>query len=920
MINPWRLTMLRILVSLFFVATMLVLHDGAVVGQSVQPKTPGVDAFGDPLPEGAVARIGTTRFRHGGKDLIGFSQDGKRLLYLGTGAIHAFDVVSGREAKSTRLAADNVRGFRRNRRFGGQESPLAVSADGKVVAVAQPGSGITVIDVEGGQERKQFASNSLFKNAQPYQVAAYLSSDGKYLLAGSDGRGERLPVAWFDTTTGERVQEIAAANNGFFLASQLSPDDKEVAALEVGNDNKMKLRFFDIGTGAEKRSVEVPGNNNNTFRFALRPDGKTMVVRDGTGGVLHLYDYTGDKELKEIRTFTDANNGFFLLTRDGKEMFVTGTGVVHHWDVETGKEIRQLVAPNLSMDNNQFFGPGGMPSSSSLALSRDGKTLAASGSQSFAVFETQSGKQLAGSSSGVSISVVLFTPDSKSLIVSNSENQVQQWAVPATKLERTLDKADIAAQPMNRGFDLFSGFMGKAQFSEDGKLLAVSLGAGGVGVWEAGTGKFRKVFGTDDNKQQNFGPDSVPVSFAFAPRGNMLAVGLQSGAVKLFDAASGEALRSWTWHSGSGRGGRADAGVMSLAFSPDGKTLAGGTMAGMSDGFPQIEVVLWEVATGNPRLRINGGVEGADKNQLVLIFSFIDEMALSLNFAPDGKTLAIGTFTGVHIADVFTGKEQMTYSGRMMFGKTATFSRDGKLLFLGKMDGTLRVLDAATGRTLRDFPGHSEAIYSLALSPDGTMLASGSDDSTVLLWPIAELRKPATAVAVRPAAKDLDGAWQELANADAGRAYKAMGLLAAAPAEATQLLKQHLKPIAPADPKLVEKLLDELNSDKFAVRDKANLELEKLGDLAALALRERLNAKPSLEMRQRMDKLVAKLNGPVQAPEMMQILRGIETLERIGTRPALEALTALAGGAPGHRVTEDARAAMQRLQKNLESQ
>jgi WD40 repeat protein len=911
--------MFRLLAPLPFVAVLSLIVSGTTVAQDAQPKTPAVDSFGDPLPDGAFARIGTTRFRHGGKDLLGFTTDGKALMYLGSGAIHLLDTATGREAKSIRLADGGPQSSRRNRRFGGGGLPLAVSADGKVLAMAQPGNSVVnVIEIDTGKERKQFTANSIFKNAvQFYQAAVQLSEDGKYLLVSSGQGGERLPVAWLDTTTGDRIQEIVAANNGYFSVAQFSRDAKEVAAVEVSNDNKMKLRFFDLESGMEKRSLEIAGTNNNMFRFELRADGKTLVARDGNGGTLHLYDYTAGKELKEIRSFTDASNGFFLLTRDGNQMFVTGSGTVHHWDIETGKEIRQLPASNLGMDNQRFGGPGGQGTSNTLALSHDGKTLAASGSQSFAVFHVDSGKQLAGSSGGAAVGVVRFTPDGSALIVGNTDHLIQQWELKSTKLQRTLDKSDAGAQPQNRGFDFFSAFLGNAQFSEDGKLLAVGIGAGGVGVWDAATGKFRKRFGGAEDDKQNFGPEMIPTSFAFAPRGNVLAIGLPGGTVKLFDAATGDTLRSWAWTSGgSGRNGRMEAGVLSLAFSPDGKTLAGGTMTGLNEGVPQITVVLWEAATGKERLRLRADV-GLDENELGMIFMLIDQMALSMSFSPDAKTLVIGTFTGVHVVDAFTGKDLMSYSGRMMFGKTAAFSQDGKLLFVGKVDGTLRVLDATTGRTLRDFPAHSEAIYSLALSPDGNTLASGSNDSTVLLWPIAELRKTATAVITLPATKDLEGLWTNLGDADAAKAYKAMGLFASVPEEAPGFFKRRLKAVAPADPKLVEKLLEELNSDKFAVREKANVELIKLGDLAALALRDRLAAKPSLEMRQRMDMLVAKLNGPVQSPDMLQVLRGIETLERIGTRPALEVLTTIAQGAPGHRVTEDARAAMQRLQKQL---
>jgi WD40 repeat protein len=914
--------MIRLLTALPFLAALVLMSSGSSRAQEPQPKTPAVDAFGDPLPEGAFARIGTTRFRHGGKELMGFTPDGKTLMYLGSGAIHLMDATSGQETKSIRLADSSPTGFRRGRRFGGTDSPVAVSADGKVLAMAQSGNSlVTVVDVDTGKERKQFGAAAIFKNVlQFYQAALQLSEDGKYLLVSSGQGGDRLPVAWLDTTTGERVQEIVAEKMGHFTFAQFSRDGKEVAAIEMDNMNKARLRFFDTVKGTEVRSVDVPANNNNNnnymFRFALRPDGKTLVARDNNAGTLHLFDYTAGKELKEIRTFADAANGSFLLTRDGNQMFVTGSGVVHHWDVETGKEIRQLVAPNLGMDE-QRFGPNSQMSTNALVLSQDGKKLAASGSKSFAVFDTESGKQLAGASGGSAIGVVRFTPDSKALIVGNSDHLIQQWEMPSAKLQRTLDKSDKGAPPQGRGFDIFSSFLGNAQFSEDGKLLAVGLGPQGVGVWDAATGKLRKVFGSEEDKQ-NFGPEMVPTSFAFSPRGSVLAIGQPGGAIKLFDATSGDVLRSWAWNTGSsGRNGSMDAGVLSLAFSPDGKTLVGGTMGGLNGGMPQVTVILWETSTGKERFRLRSGIQGMDDNELGFIFALLDQMALAIHFSPDGKTLVIGTFTGVHVVDAFTGKDITSYSGRMMFGKTATFSSDGKLLFVGKVDGTLRVLDAATGRTLRDFPGHHETIYSLSLSADGKTLASGSNDSTVLLWEVAELRKPASAVKALPTAKELDGLWQQLADADAAKAYKAMSLLASVPADSTAFFKDHIKVVAPADPKHVEKLLDDLNSENFKAREKANAELEKLGDLAAKALRDRLQAKPSLEMRQRMDKLIAKVNGPVQAPEMVQALRGIETLERMGTRQSLEVLTAVAQGAAGHRVTEDARSAMQRLEKQL---
>src|SRR5437660_9707819 len=105
----------------------------AALAQAPQPgqpaKTPRVDQLGDPLPEGALARLGTTRFRHGGRELLGFTPDAKTLLFADGGSLHLMDAVSGKETKVFRFADfDLMRNYRNN---GGP--PLAISGDAKVL-------------------------------------------------------------------------------------------------------------------------------------------------------------------------------------------------------------------------------------------------------------------------------------------------------------------------------------------------------------------------------------------------------------------------------------------------------------------------------------------------------------------------------------------------------------------------------------------------------------------------------------------------------------------------------------------------------------------------------------------------------------------------------------------------------------------
>jgi hypothetical protein len=155
--------------------------------------------------------------------------------------------------------------------------------------------------------------------------------------------------------------------------------------------------------------------------------------------------------------------------------------------------------------------------------------------------------------------------------------------------------------------------------------------------------------------------------------------------------------------------------------------------------------------------------------------------------------------------------------------------------------------------------------------------------------------------------------WSELGSAEAPQAAEAIWTLAAAPKEALPLLHKHLRPVPQLDAARVARLVADLDSQRYDVRQRASEELEKLGDLAEPALRRVLQGKPSLEMRQRVERLVHKLEEPLQDPEQLRALRAIEVLEQINTAEARQLLERLAKGAPESRLTQDAQAALDRL-------
>jgi hypothetical protein len=155
----------------------------------------------------------------------------------------------------------------------------------------------------------------------------------------------------------------------------------------------------------------------------------------------------------------------------------------------------------------------------------------------------------------------------------------------------------------------------------------------------------------------------------------------------------------------------------------------------------------------------------------------------------------------------------------------------------------------------------------------------------------------------------LECCWKDLADADAARAYLSIVALTGSPKEAVPFLKARLLPLTVADPKRVAPLLAALDSDQFAERDKAMTELEKLGLGVEPALRTALNAKPSLEVRRRIETILEKLAGGPR----LRFLRALEILENLATPEARQLLEAMSHGPAELWPTQEAKASLARI-------
>ena len=128
----------------------------------------------------------------------------------------------------------------------------------------------------------------------------------------------------------------------------------------------------------------------------------------------------------------------------------------------------------------------------------------------------------------------------------------------------------------------------------------------------------------------------------------------------------------------------------------------------------------------------------------------------------------------------------------------------------------IRFWDIATGKEIHRLQGLGANVTSLSFSPDGSRLVSGSSDGTALIWDMSRTARAPALVAKDLTANDMDGLLQDLADKDAVRAYRAAWSLIANPRQTLPLLRNRLQPAVKADPKIIDRWIADLDSDKFA--------------------------------------------------------------------------------------------------------
>jgi WD40 repeat protein len=569
------------------------------------------------------------------------------------------------------------------------------------------------------------------------------------------------------------------------------------------------------------------------------------------------------------------------FSADGKTVFTAGAdGTLRFWDAASNKELLSLPAHARGV-----FG---------LALSPDGKVLATSGGDHVVrlwdVAKCMEPQVLTA-----------FQKDKERLDKLLTDLDDDEFELRNKARVELLKIGAVAAPVLNRA----AATSPSPEVRHQSRLL--------LGKLLNPDEEVRQLWGEVDKAKVRHtltGHKNPVLAVAFSPDGKMLATG-DFNDIFLWDAATGKKERTLL-----PRGG----GITSLAFSPDGQTLASGSTL----NFPSLPnnmqagaVLLWDPATGK-ELRLLG------------------HSGSVVSFAP-GKMLAVTGFTwpnpqpGRQIAtdgsraafvDQASGKPRRQFDD---IASTLALSPDGQLLatgwgrflvgmppYLTPGAPRLRVWETATGKAVLDFSEQGR-VTALAFSPDGMRLAAGREDGSLHVLSLAPKEWDA-AKAKNLEAKDLDRLWQDLAQPEAAKGNEALWTLATAGDKAVDLLKRNVRP-APAVDERVRKLIADLDHEEFDMREKAMRELGNLGAEVEKDLEKALMDVPSLEMRRRLETLLEAIRKFELTSEQVRGVRVVRILERIGSKDAQELLKALAKGSPRALLTQDARAALDRMQK-----
>jgi WD40 repeat protein len=312
---------------------------------------------------------------------------------------------------------------------------------------------------------------------------------------------------------------------------------------------------------------------------------------------------------------------------------------------------------------------------------------------------------------------VTFSPDGKTIASGGKDHMVRLWDIENEKCLGILPGTD---------------WVWSVAFSPDGKTLASGGDDHMVRFWDIESGKCFRTLQVHAN---------TVWSVAFSPDGMTIASGSEDQTIRLWDSSNGDCMRTLQGYRNA---------MTSVAFSPDGKVLASGSEdrtvrlwdieGGRCENLPAFVDRIWSLAfnadgTMLASSAVEVGLWDMRGKRWAKIFPH-PTWVYSVAFSPDGRLLATcdddGTTRLWNISSNSNQPARIFQEGTNSCWSVALSSVDNIIAAAG--DDVIRIWDIESGKRLRSLQDHTKTVLSIAISPDGTTLVSGSEDCTVRIW------------------------------------------------------------------------------------------------------------------------------------------------------------------------------------------
>ena len=651
---------------------------------------PKLDAIGDPLPERAIMRLGTERFRHPSSvRTLRISPDESQVVSMGGGYFIGWDAKTGKELwrNSTRNRIGHISGHHYGQRlfdFGKTSNAFySVGKDNEVLRWT-----LNALEPKSIKLAQTFDLAATLRNGRrgvTYRSIDINNEETFALMGGQFGVGlfrlEDGKRMWFNFNRPKEIGDPFAGNDRLAFGGEhgtaiYSPDEKTVAS--VLSQAYETIVILDAETGKEKSKIET---KSRIVRLCFSPDGKSIFTTHYDCGVRKYSLETSELEWelplqpdpKGAESYTCA----IACSNDGKRVAACAPIGPKYWiyllDAETGEEISILKsgwkpwAVDFTDDNQELYSSGwdatirrwqvetakeipipeGLRASSLVDISADGYWLAIGTQGTVRIVDRDSGKEVQRIAPiEMDAESITFSPDSQSLYIGgNHEDKVtvQGWNI------RTGERTHHWSWP--EGGDSLSGIE-EVRLSPDGKILAAaSFRQDAVYVWD-----------TETKKQISQLTHQNVYGLSFSPDGRTLAT-----------AGWDKRIRIWDWSKGTTVGSQFiddrkisdDPRMYTVCHSPNGKHLAVAHLDGQTS--------IWNCEDPS-KLQL---LRVADSNNHRFTFG-------ALEYSPDGLWIAAGRSNGkVDLFNAYTGKRMLELREHSDHVYTVRFGKDSRTLASG---------------------------------------------------------------------------------------------------------------------------------------------------------------------------------------------------------------------------------------------